>query len=180
MYGIVNKAIKGLIQESLGNEGWDEVRNKAGVGTLSFLSNESYPDSVTYDLTAAAAEVMGVSAGDVLISFGEYWVLKTGQDNYGSLLASGGANLKDFLINLPNFHSRVMLMYPNLTPPEFKVSDIESSSLVLKYYSERDGLTNFVVGLIQGLAKMFNTTVNIELLSSKSDGYDHDTFKIDW
>ncbi|NNC95624.1 MAG: heme NO-binding domain-containing protein [Chitinophagales bacterium] len=180
MYGIVNQAIQGLVTEQFGEDTWMEVKKRSNIDFNTFLSNESYDDSVTYQLAGATSEVLGISVDQVLEAFGEYWVLKTGQENYGSLLKAGGRSLKEFLVNLPNFHSRVMLMYPNLTPPEFRISHIEDRSLQLHYYSEREGLVGFVRGLIQGLGKMFDTTVETKLLQSRDDGSDHEVFYVEW
>jgi hypothetical protein len=180
MYGIVNKAVKGLILENYGETTWEKIKAKSGVDIDIFLSNEPYDDSVTYQLAAGAAEVLGISLAEVLIALGEYWILKTGMQNYGSLMESGGDNLKDFLTNLPNFHSRVMLMFPNLQPPEFRISDQANSSLHVHYYSEREGLQDFVQGLLQGLGKMYHTPVKVALLQSRPQGHDHEVFAVSW
>jgi len=121
-----------------------------------------------------------MSVGDVLIAFGEWWVIKTTTDKYPGLMDSGGTSLREFLVNLPNFHNRVMLIYPKLTPPEFKVSDITENGLHLHYFSKRQGLQEFVRGLIQGLGKMFNTPVTLELIQTRDEGSTHEIFKIDW
>ncbi|MBL4709298.1 MAG: heme NO-binding domain-containing protein [Flavobacteriales bacterium] len=180
MYGIVNQAIQGLVTEQFGEETWQKVKEKSKVNIDTFFNNESYEDKVTYDLAGAAADVLGIPLSEVLIAFGEYWVLKTGMKNYGSLMKSGGGNLKEFLINLPNFHSRVMLIYPNLTPPEFRVSNVDENSLQLHYYSQREGLADFVVGLLQGLGKMFETAITIDLIKSRSEGFDHEICSVHW
>ena len=73
-----------------------------------------------------------------------------------------------------------MLIYPKLTPPEFKVSDITENGLNLHYFSKRQGLQEFVRGLIQGLGKMFNTPVSLELLQTRDEGSTHEIFKINW
>jgi hypothetical protein len=52
-----------------------------------------------------------------------------------------------------------MLLYPKLTPPEFKVTDIEESSLHLHYFSKREGLQEFFRGLLQGLGKMYGVVL---------------------
>ena len=93
---------------------------------------------------------------------------------------SGGPDLKEFLINLPNFHSRVMLMYPNITPPEFKITDIKDNSLQVHYYSQREGLKHFVFGLILGLGKMYKVETKIVILESREEGFDHDVFFVEW
>jgi hypothetical protein len=180
MYGIVNKAVEDLIITNFGVENWELIKEKGGVDIDFFISNEPYDDDITFKLAVATSEVMGVSVGDVLVLLGEWWVLKTTKDKYPGLLNSGGNNFKDFIINLPNFHNRVMLIYPKLTPPEFKVSDIEDNSLHLHYYSKREGLREFVRGLIQGLGKMYNTSVAIDLLQNRDEGSTHEIFKISW
>ena len=53
-------------------------------------------------------------------------------------IESGGDNYKTFMLNLPAFHNRVMMMYPKLTPPEFKVTNVEEQSLHLHYFSKRN------------------------------------------
>jgi hypothetical protein len=180
MYGIVNKAIEELVKENFGNEKWELIKTRSGVAVDFFISNEPYDDAITYQLAGAVAEEMNLSIGDVLITFGEYWVLKTGREKYGSLMEAGGANLKEFLCNLPVFHNRIMLMYPRLTPPEFKVSAIEERSVCVHYYSKREGLQEFVRGLLQGLGKMYQTPVTIDLLQHRNTGADHEIYKVSW
>ena len=180
MYGIVNKAIQGLVTENFGKESWEKVKQKSGIEVDSFLSHEPYPDEYTFQLAIAASEVLNMPLKEVLIAFGEYWVLKTGMQHYGSLLQAGGNNLKEFLINLPAFHSRVMLIYPNLTPPEFKISNIEENSLYVHYYSQRKGLKDFVFGLLQGLGKMYQVNVQITIAETIENGADHDVFIVKW
>jgi hypothetical protein len=180
MYGIVNKAIQDLITENYGEEVWEKVRATSGVDIDFFLSNEPYDDDITYKLAGAAASTLQISVDQVLQAFGEWWILKTGKEKYGGLMQAGGNSLKEFLINLPLFHNRIMLMYPKLTPPEFKISDVEANGLHVHYYSKRPGLKEFVRGLLSGLAKMFNTDVSIELLQSRDEGKSHEIFKVSW
>ena len=54
------------------------------------------------------------------------------------------------------------------------------TSLNLHYISNRIGFQEFVRGLIQGLAKRFETKVKIELIQSRNDGSNHEIFKIIW
>ena len=73
-----------------------------------------------------------------------------------------------------------MLIYPKLTPPEFKVSDISENSINLHYFSKREGLREFVRGLIQGLGIIFKTPVTIDLLQTRDEGDSHEIFKVSW
>jgi hypothetical protein len=177
---MVNKAIEDLVVTHFGSEQWQAVREKAGVDVEVFLSNESYPDAMTYDLVAAASEVLGLAARDILISFGEHWVLKTAREGYGSMLEANGRSLPEFLINLPSFHTRVAMIFPDLQPPRFHCTEVTDDSMLLHYQSHRPGLTDFVIGLLQGLGKMFGTDVVIEIRERKTEGADHDVFHIRW
>jgi hypothetical protein len=180
MYGIVNKAIEDLIKEKFGEEKWDTIKERSGVDVDFFLSNEPYDDDITYKLAHATSEEMEMPLGNVLEALGEWWVLRTSKEKYGGLMEAGGNSLKEFLINLPVFHHRVMLIYPKLTPPEFKVSDSTDHSINVHYFSKREGLQEFVRGLLHGLAKMYKTEVKVELLESRDAGSDHEIFKVSW
>ena len=180
MYGIVNKAIEDMVKADHGQEKWELIREKSGVEEEFFLSNEPYPDEITFKLAVAASEEFNMPLSEVLVAFGEWWVLHTTKEKYGGLMEAGGSHLKEFLFNLPIFHNRVMLIYPNLTPPEFKVSDIEERSVNVHYFSKREGLKEFVRGLLSGLGKMYNTAVTIDELQSRDNGATHEIFKVSW
>lgn len=180
MYGLVNQAIYDLVIERFGQETWEKVKMEGGIDIDRFLSNEAYDDSITFNIANALGKVTGLSLQSVLFAFGEHWVLKTGMEKYGSLMKAGGDNFKDFLIHLPNFHSRIMLMFPNIIPPEFNIIDIKENSLILHYYSTRTGLTDFMHGLISGLAIIYKVQAKINLKSVKSEKQDFDAFEIEW
>ena len=180
MYGMVNKAVAELVCSSFGEDKWEAIKAKADVDVDFFISNESYPDDITYKLVGAASEVLGLPAEQILQVFGEHWVLKTASEGYGELMDAGGANLPEFLENLPNFHTRIVMMMPKLEPPRFEISDRTSNSLRLHYHTHRPGLAPFVVGLLRGLAKRFETEATIEHAVAKGAEADHDEFVVSW
>lgn len=180
MYGIVNKAIQEMITEQFGENSWEVVKAHSGVEEDLFLSNEPYPDDITYKLAGSASQILGLSLSQVLHALGEYWILNTAKLKYGGLMEAGGNTLKEFLSHLPMFHNRIMLIYPKLTPPEFKVSDIMERSIHVHYHSQRQGLQEFVRGLLFGLAKMFDTQVTVDLIQSRENGASHEIFKVSW
>lgn len=180
MYGMVNKAIEDMVVMHHGETVWEQIKAKAGVDVDVFMSNESYSDDITYQLVGAASEVLNVSAEQILIGFGEHWVLHTAQEGYGGLMSAAGKTLPEFLRNLPNFHSRVAMIFPKLQPPRFECTGITDGALKLHYFSHRQGLAPFVVGVMQGLGKMFKTPVTVRLADAKEKGADHDVFDVTW
>jgi hypothetical protein len=73
-----------------------------------------------------------------------------------------------------------MMIYPKLTPPEFRISDVEDSQLCVHYFSKREGLREFVRGLMTGLGKMYNTPLQVELVQEKVGDDGHEVFKLIW
>jgi hypothetical protein len=71
-----------------------------------------------------------------------------------------------------------MLLYPKLNPPEFKVERINDAELILHYYSGRDGLTHFVIGLISGIGILYDTNIKITHVKSEKKAHWHDVINI--
>lgn len=178
MYGLVNRAFEQMIIKKYGAENWKKIKHTANVEVEVFISNVSYPDETTYKLVGTASEILKIEIKELLYEFGQYWVLHTGTESYGDLLKSAGKTLKEFLVNLQDFHSRVQLYYPDLSPPTFFVENVNETSLDLHYTSHRHGLTDFVLGLIDGLGKLYNTAITVEILSSSEQEMTHDVFHI--
>ncbi len=180
MYGMVNKAIEDLVTINFGADKWIAVKRKAGLEIDSFISNDAYPDCITYGLVSAASEVLGLPVSKILFAFGEFWVLHTAKSGYGDLLSAAGRDMPEFLDYLPSFHTRVALMFPHLKPPRFECSDRQSNRITMHYYSERPGLSMFVEGLLHGVAKLYETPATIEQTRFKDKGDDHDEFLVSW
>ena len=161
MYGLVNKAIEDMVRRDHGDETWERVRAEAGVKTPAFLSTADYEDRVTYDLVAAASRLLEIDPGALLADFGKFWVLETAPKGYSDLLDAAGSDMRTFLLNLPDLHSRIMLILPNLKPPEFDIVEMGEHEAVLSYRSHRPGLQPFVVGLFHGLGQRFGHQVKV-------------------
>ncbi|MEI7728440.1 MAG: heme NO-binding domain-containing protein [Verrucomicrobiota bacterium] len=177
---MVNKAVEDMVCLHHGESVWEQIKARAGVEVDVFFGNEPYPDETTYQLVAAGSEMLKQTPEKMLEELGEHWVLHTAQENYGGLMRAAGKSLPEFLANLPNFHARVAMIFPMLLPPRFKTSEVTSHSLKLHYFTNRPKLTPFVVGLLQGLGKLFNTPVQVKSVESKDNGADHDVFQVQW
>lgn len=174
MYGLVNLAIQELVCTTAGEAKWQEIRTRAGVSMEVFSRMSSYDDDVTYRLVAAASEVLQIPADEVISSFGEFWVLYTGRNGYGEMFTMAGNNLKAFLANLDNMHTRIGLNFPSLQPPSFQIEDEDDGRVRLHYFSDRQGLCPMIFGLLKGLGQLFKTSVEIEHPICKRQGEDVD------
>ena len=179
MYGIVNVAIKDFAVANFGPEKWEDIRERSGVNVDFSLTDNPYNDAVTYTLAKATANEMHLCLDEVLEDFGES-VIQTTHIKYNGFMDSRGSTLKDYLVNLPNFHNRIMLIYPELTPPEFRVTHVAEDSLYVHYISKTKGIRKFVEGYLNGLVKVFNEPVKVEFLQSKEEGSLQEIFKLSW
>ena len=180
MYGMVNRSFEAMLRARHGDAAWERIKARAGVTSLGFISNEPYPDDVTYSLVGAASETLEVPAGELLEAFGEYWVLHAAREAYPDLMMSAGSSLPEFLGNLNNLHVRVGMLFPRLKPPRFVCTDVADGSLRLHHHTQRPGLAPFVVGLVRGLGVMFGTPATVDLESPRAAGEDHDVFLVRW
>jgi hypothetical protein len=161
MYGLINQAVKDLITQNYGEESWEEIKNLANVDIEEFVGMSTYPDSMTYQLVGAASQKLGLSQEEILVAFGEYWILFTAEKGYGPILSAAGDNFLEFLQNLNQLHSRIQTMMPELEPPRFECTDITDHSLRFHYHSNRPGLSDLVMGLLNGLGKRFQVSLKV-------------------
>lgn len=161
MYGLINRTIAELITNRFGEEAWDRILDRAQVDEPVFNAIEGYPDQVTYDIVGAASAELAVSADELLFEFGRHWVLVTGAQTYSVTLNAGGDTLPRFFANLPGFHARVALLFPDLTPPTFEVAGQSETSVNLIYRSGRVGLHPMVLGLFDGLSERFGQPITV-------------------
>jgi len=178
MYGLVNKAIEEMVCSYYGEDTWQKIKQKAEIEIEAFVSMEGYPDDVTHRLVKAASEVLDLSPSEVMEAFGEYWVQYTAKEGYGEMMDMGGDDLREFLENLDDLHTRVGVIFPKLSPPSFACTNETQDSLILHYHSHRQGLAPMVIGLVEGLGKRFDTEVDVTQTQTRDEGANHDEFSI--
>lgn len=178
MYGIINQSIQELITKEFGEEIWLKIVSSCQMDIIEFENHKVYDDTYTYVLANAASKELKVSLDDILMRFGEFWIIDISMKKYPMLMTSGGMSFSEFMKNLPNFHNRIFLSYPELIAPEFKI--MESGNVFhVEYHSSRMGLTKMMEGMLHGLAKMFQEEGYTITLEKERDSDQHfDLFKI--
>jgi hypothetical protein len=172
MYGLVNRAVEGLVVEKFGAQTWQRICERAELRDPKFVAMDAYDDAVTYALVAAASEELALSPAQVLEAFGEYWTAYTIEEGYGDLLSMMGDSLEDFLENLDSMHARIGGSMPDLVPPSFEREAQDDGSSILHYRSDREGLWPMVVGLLKGLAKRFDVAIEVTRLEPAAAGHE--------
>jgi len=178
MHGLVNQAIRDLAVKVGGEQLWLDIKSRAAVDVEVFVSMQAYPDEVTYSLVEAASVVLGISAADMLHAFGKHWILYTAHQGYGAIFDMMGRTLPDFLGNLDSMHARLSLSMPGLRPPSFVCEHVSDSLMRLEYWTHRPGLAPMVLGLLDGLAEMYEVSITVTRGASRENGDEYDEFII--
>jgi len=100
MYGLINMAIKQLIIDNFGEEGWQSIRNDALVKENVFELLTPYEDAITYNLIQSACKFSKKSPSEILHLFGGYWIIYAENAGYGPLIQLFGPTYKECLLNL--------------------------------------------------------------------------------
>jgi len=161
MYGFVNLAIREFVLQDHGTDFWNQITSEVSGISDIYLPDQAYDDALTYGIVGAIASKLEIPVPQALEAFGEFWVSFVDKMGYGALLSGNGRNLQDFLSNLDNFHSQLAIAYPDFTPPQFEYVDHGDGHLEIDYESERPGLAPMVTGILKGLAKRYETEIEI-------------------
>jgi hypothetical protein len=178
MYGVIYVAIKDYAEAQLGPEKGDAVLSQSGAAVDFNVTEQPYNDEITYKLAQAISIAEEKPFNETLYNIGKQVILTTNK-KFSNIMSSRGGTLREYLINLPNYHNRISLIYPELTPPEFRVSNPEDSSLVLHYRKRYPKMLPYVEGYINGLATIFNEDVAIEP-QPDTDTNTELSYKISW
>jgi predicted hydrocarbon binding protein len=176
MYGLVNAAFREVVVSLFGDEKWEMVRLAVVPDVDTFSPMQPYPDEITYEMLERTCHFTGVPQDELLIKFGEHWVVYTAAHGYSALFDIAGDSLPDFLLSLNELHARVGRNFPKLRPPTFHIDVIDTTTLRLHYLTRREGLCSFVRGLLQGLSLRFRTPVEVQHTACRLLGADHCEF----
>lgn len=180
MYGLINRSIRDLVLEKYGHSAWEGVLRRSALDVEFFVTHQAYPDEVTLKLIRAVSTETGVEMDAFLRQLGQWWIVETAAKSYGNLLSRLGSSFPEAVKNLPNLHTRVRLIFPELQPPEFDVELTASNRCRVEYRSHRRGLQPFVVGLFEGMGNFWEVSVEVRQVASVEAGAECDVFEVAW
>ena len=170
MYGLIHRSVRDMVISGYGNERWNRILQDANASEEHFMSMQPYDDSVVMALVVSACKELNQQPGALLEAFGRHWIQDTVKKSYANVMKSYGDNLWDFLSNLNFMHDRIATTFPAFRAPMFELEPLSDSEARLLYTSTRQGLTPFVVGLLQGLAVEFGNEIDIAVQTDTVSG----------
>ncbi|MCB2385067.1 heme NO-binding domain-containing protein [Thalassolituus alkanivorans] len=159
MKGVVFDILRDMVEEQFGLAGWNALLDKAGADGL-YISTQTYPDEELLKLVAAASEVTGKPADELVFSFGEFMVKEFYKCFPGFFDNASG--LIDFLISVDRIvHVEVRKLYPDAALPSFTYEGGSSDEVTMNYRSPRK-LCRLAEGLIAGSAEHFGEKYQLQ------------------
>lgn len=177
MYGIIYKAIKECVMNHVDANAWQTISSGAPAAFDDDAMEQPYDDDAILYLGRQLSAYVEKPVEDILYNFGRC-VVKLVRHQFPDIMNGRGSNLKDYLVNLPNFHNRIMLIYPELTPPDFRISGLTEDSLHLHYFTKTPGMKQFIKGYLEEIAVSFQNDGDIEHQYSNEASNFEDVFKI--
>lgn len=169
MYGMIHRAIRGMVIEERGESAWNELEHRSGIGPAEMISAETYDDEITLRMLAAASDAYDMPINDLLVRFGRYWIVFAERGSFKFILDFTGQDLRGFISNLDRMHVGVQAVMPQAIMPSFRVAEDTAEKVVVEYRSTRTGLEPFVTGLFQGLAERFGVEADVQHLGRYGD-----------
>ena len=162
MYGMIHRGVREMVIEHSGQDVWDAIEARAGIGAEHLITGQTYDDSIAQTLLGLAAEQLGLTVEECLAAFGRYWVRFAERGAFGQLLNFAGRDFVTFVGNLDRMHQAVVAAMPEARVPSFRITDRADGMIRVWYSSERSGLEPMVVGLLEGLLVRFDLTGEVE------------------
>ena len=146
-------------------------------GEPLYLVSEAYPDERFIALVDRASALTGLPRQTLLHDFGVFTAEKTFARLYPALFALS-PTARTFLLTVEtSIHQVVRVALPDALPPELDVSETGENAISITYTSSRR-LCAMLRGLVEGTARHYGETVQIEELACMHRGDEACVFEV--
>lgn len=137
-----------------------------------------FDDQMGILIVNTLSTIINIEPHILLNQMGVFFIQKTIQEKYGNIIFAGGTTLEEFLSNLPKFHSKLLSLIQNADPPDLVVERIEANKILLHYYSNRTGMIEFLIGILEGVAQIYKTPIALKKQDKQYLHKHHDIIEI--
>ncbi|MBO2012822.1 heme NO-binding domain-containing protein [Hymenobacter negativus] len=167
MHGTILTLLKRYVQTQYDHSTWIKLMELSGLEKVEFDHKTVYPDEHVYALIGHAAEMTGLSAGELHEKFGEYLVPDL-MYMYQKLLRPEWKTLDMLEHTELTMHKKVRQEHAENAPPVLDVRRLGPDELVIDYVSPRR-MSGLAVGIVRGLAAYYDEAERIDVLPTTAD-----------
>lgn len=178
MPGLIFTSFKNFITSNFDGAAWLNVKKSAQLNVDDEEMDLMFDDHMGMLIVNTLANMVNIAPSILLKEMGTFFIQKTIQEKYGNIIFAGGRSLEEFIINLPKFHSKLLPLLQNVDTPELITERINPKKIHLHYYSYRTGMIHFLIGILEGISKIYQTPISIEVQDNQSINNQHDIIEI--
>ncbi|XP_059085656.1 soluble guanylate cyclase 88E-like isoform X1 [Tigriopus californicus] len=155
MYGLLLQNMAEYIIKVYGDKQWQEIKTSLKIDRNEFATGDTFPEGQLIKMGKKALQVLQIKDEEFYEGMGVYFIELTRNLGYGVFLQNLGRYIRDFLLNLDNFHDYLKFTFPRMKAPSFFVEDETEKSIKLQYRSKRRGFHYYVQGQIKEISKKY-------------------------
>ncbi|MBH8569105.1 heme NO-binding domain-containing protein [Microvirga sp. STS02] len=167
MHGTILTLLKRYVQTQYDHSTWVKLMELSGLDKVEFDHKTVYPDEYIYALVGHAAEMTGLSAGELHEKFGEYLVPDL-MYMYQRLLKPEWKTLDMLEHTELTMHKQVRQEHSENSPPVLDVSRLGPNELMIDYVSPRR-MGGLAVGIVRGLATYYDEADRIDVMPTTTE-----------
>ncbi len=159
MHGIIFFLLQRFAENTLGEDGWNDLFDEAGLPVKRYSPAAAHTDDDLFKLVDAATHMTDQSHAELLEGFGEYIGPELLALHPG--LVDPEWKTLDLLANTEDvIHRVVRAKNPGAAPPQLRVQRISDREVQLVYSSERR-MCSLAKGMVRGLARHFDEKIEV-------------------
>ena len=167
MHGTILTLLKRYVQTQYDHSTWVRLMELSGLEDVVFDHKTVYPDEHIYALVGKAAEMTGLSAGELHEKFGEYLVPDL-MYMYQKLLKPEWKTLDMLEHTERTMHKQVRREHTENSPPVLEVTRLGPNELMIDYVSPRR-MSGLAVGIVRGVASYYDEAERIDVMPTTSE-----------
>lgn len=160
MHGLIFMYLHQFARKQAGEPAWQDWLHDAGLSRISFSPVQDYPDAAAVALIEAAGKALDRPAQTVLEQFGEF-VAPEFLRLYSSLIHPEWRTIEVVANTEELIHATVRMRNPGAHPPMLQCLRTGDDEIRVVYSSPLR-MCALARGIIRGLARRFNETVEVQ------------------
>eukprot|EP00056_Hartaetosiga_gracilis_P013628 m.227763 g.227763 ORF g.227763 m.227763 type:complete len:515 (+) comp13872_c0_seq7:204-1748(+) len=180
MYGLTHQALTRWMRSlPNGEEILARVLEQSGIDGSPDDFFRHYTDQETMGFLPIVQGETGLGPDEIMFEAGMHAMETFIGNGFEPAMRTLGDNFFDLLANLDSLHDNYLASFPHMKAPSIRPVRNDDDTLSIHYYSAREGLAPFFMGMVKSCAAdIFDLQIDIHHRVKKGKQGDHDIFHV--